>query len=168
LGWVSFFTDVSSEMIYPLLPIFLTSGIGAGMTFLGLIEGIAEATASLLKLLSGWFSDRIKRRKALIMIGYSLSAAARPFVAAAAAGWHVLIIRFLDRLGKGIRTSPRDALLADSVLREKAGKTFGFQRSMDHAGAVIGPLIAYLFLTSLSSDIRLIFWQLQSPELLRS
>ena len=163
LGWVSFFTDVSSEIIYPLLPIFLISLLGVGTTFLGLIEGIAEATASLLKLLSGWVSDRIRKRKALIVIGYSLSTAARPLVAAAMAVWHVLIVRFLDRLGKGIRTSPSDALVADSVPREEAGKAFGFQRSMDHAGAVAGPLLAFLFLTYFSSDIRLLFWLAAVP-----
>ncbi len=163
MGWVSFFTDVSSEIIYPLLPIFLISVIGVGTTFLGLIEGVAEATASLLKLISGWFSDRLRKRKALIVIGYSLSTAARPFVAAATAGWQVLIVRFLDRLGKGVRTSPRDALLAESAPQEEAGKAFGFQRSMDHAGAVVGPLIAFILLAHFTSDIRLVFWLAAIP-----
>lgn len=158
LGWVSFFTDVSSEMIYPLLPVFLTSVLGVGTTFIGLIEGVAEATASFLKLISGWFSDRLGRRKILVVWGYSLSSFIRPFVAAATAGWHVLLIRFLDRVGKGIRTSPRDALIADSTSEGEHGKAFGFQRAMDHAGAVIGPLIAFLLLTFITQEYRTIFW----------
>ncbi len=158
LGWVSFFTDVSSEMIYPLLPIFLTSVLGVGMTFVGLIEGMAEATASFLKLFSGWISDRFMKRKPLVITGYTLSAAFRPFVAAATAGWHVLFVRCLDRVGKGIRTSPRDALLADSCLPEEHGKAFGFQRAMDHAGAVVGPLIAFLLLMFYTANYRTVFW----------
>ena len=166
MGWVSFFTDVSSEMIYPLLPLFLTSVVGAGTTFVGLVEGIAEATASLLKLFSGWFSDRLGKRKTLVVAGYVLSAMARPLVAAATAGWHVLLVRFLDRVGKGIRTSPRDALLSDSVRREESGRAFGFQRAMDHAGAVAGPLIAFFLLTFLTADYRLIFWAAFVPGLI--
>ena len=158
LGWVSFFTDASSEMIYPLLPIFLTSVLGVGTTFVGLIEGVAEATASLLKLISGWFSDRLGKRKILVVGGYTLSSFIRPFVAAATAGWHVLFIRFLDRVGKGIRTSPRDALIADSTLEGEHGKAFGFQRAMDHAGAVVGPLIAFFLLTFVTQEYRTIFW----------
>jgi len=158
LGWVSFFTDVSSEMIYPLLPIFLTSVLGMGTTFVGLVEGVAESTASFLKLFSGWFSDRLKKRKSLVVFGYTLSTLIRPFVAAASAGWHVLLIRFLDRVGKGIRTSPRDALIADSSHEGDIGKAFGFQRSMDHAGAVIGPLITFLLLTFVTQQYRTIFW----------
>ena len=167
LGWVSLFTDVSSEMIYPLLPLFLTSVVGAGTTFVGLVEGIAEATASFLKLFSGWFSDRLGKRKTLVVAGYALSAMARPLVAAATAGWHVLLVRFLDRVGKGIRTSPRDALLSDSVRREETGKAFGFQRAMDHhAGAVAGSLIAFFLLTFFTADYRLIFWAALVPGLI--
>lgn len=158
LGLVSFFTDVSSEMIYPLLPIFLTSVLGMGATFVGLVEGVAEATASLLKLLSGWLSDRWGKRKSLVVFGYTLSTLIRPLVAAATAGWHVLLIRFLDRVGKGIRTSPRDALIADSSIAGEQGKAFGFQRAMDHAGAVVGPLIAFFLLTFITQQYRLIFW----------
>ncbi|RPJ38049.1 MAG: MFS transporter [Deltaproteobacteria bacterium] len=152
LGWVSLFTDMSSEMIYPLLPLILTSVVGAGTTFVGLVEGIAEATASLLKLFSGWFSDRLGKRKTLVVAGYTLSAMARPLRAATTAGWHLLLVGFLDRVGKGIRTSPRDALLSDSVRREETGKAFGFQRAMGHAGAVAGPLIAFFLLTFLTAD----------------
>lgn len=153
LGLVSLFTDVSSEMIYPLLPIFLTSVLGVGTTFVGLVEGVAEATASLFKLFSGWTSDRWQRRKSLVTFGYSLSTLARPLVALAALGWHVLLIRFL-RAGKGIRTSPRDALIADSTPESEHGKAFGFQRAFDHAGAVIGPLIAFFFLTFITRQYR--------------
>ncbi|MGD0626547.1 MAG: MFS transporter [Thermodesulfobacteriota bacterium] len=165
LGLVSLFTDVSSEMIYPLLPIFLTSVLGMGTTFVGLVEGVAEATASLLKLFSGWVSDRIGKRKSLVVFGYTLSTFTRPLVAAATAGWHVLLIRFLDRVGKGIRTSPRDALIADSCLGGEHGKAFGFQRAMDHAGAVMGPLIAFFFLTFITQQYRLIFWAAYLPGL---
>lgn len=158
LGWVSFFTDVSSEMIYPLLPVFLTSVLGMRTTFVGLVEGVAEATASLFKLISGWLSDRLGKRKTLVVFGYTLSSVIRPLVAAATMGWHVLLIRFLDRVGKGIRTSPRDALIADLSLDQEHGKAFGFQRALDHAGAVIGPLIAFLLLTYITQEYRTIFW----------
>jgi len=157
LGWVSFFTDVSSEMIYPLLPVFLTSVLGASPTFLGLIEGIAETTASLFKLFSGWLSDRWQKRKALVVFGYVLSSVVRPLVAVATSASQVLIIRFLDRVGKGIRTSPRDALIADSTTADAQGKSFGFQRAMDHTGAVIGPLISFLLIAYFTQDYRLIF-----------
>jgi MFS family permease len=150
-------------MIYPLLPIFLTSVLGMGPTFVGLVEGVAETTASLLKLFSGWVSDRLRKRKSLVVFGYTLSTLARPLVAAATAGWHVLFIRFLDRVGKGIRTSPRDALIADSSPENEHGKAFGFQRAMDHAGAVIGPLIAFLLLTFVTQQYRLIFWLAYLP-----
>jgi len=157
LGLVSLFTDLSSEMIYPLLPVFLTSVLGVGITFVGLVEGMAEATASFLKLFSGWISDRWQKRKSLVVAGYTLSTLTRPLVAIAAAGWHVLLIRLLDRVGKGVRTSPRDALIADSVPSSEYGKAFGFQRALDHAGAVIGPLIAFLLLTFLTQNYRCLF-----------
>jgi len=157
LGLVSLFTDISSEMIYPLLPVFLISVLGVGPTFVGLVEGVAEATASFLKLFSGWISDRRQKRKFLIVSGYTLSTLTRPLVAAATAGWHVLFIRFLDRVGKGIRTSPRDALIADSAPEWEHGKAFGFQRALDHTGAVIGPLIAFLLLTFITQQYRTLF-----------
>jgi len=157
LGWVSLFTDVSSEMIYPLLPVFLTSVLGIRTTFVGLIEGVAEATASLFKLFSGWLSDRVAKRKGLVILGYTLSSCIRPLVAAATAGWHILFIRFMDRVGKGIRTSPRDALIADSAEGQQ-GKAFGFQRAMDHTGAVIGPLITFFLLTYITQEYRTVFW----------
>jgi len=166
LGVVSLFTDVASEMIYPLLPIFLTSVLGMGTTFVGAVEGVAESTASFLKLFSGTWSDRGGKRKTWVTWGYTLSTLVRPLVAAATAGWHVLLIRFLDRVGKGIRTSPRDALIADSSPPHEQGKAFGFQRAMDHAGAVIGPLAAFLLLTFWTENIRTVFWLALIPGLM--
>jgi MFS family permease len=157
LGLVSLLTDLSSEMIYPLLPFFLTSLLGAGPAFLGIVEGIAEATASLLKLASGWFSDRIGRRKPLVLIGYGIASIARPLIAIATAPWHVLTIRFADRVGKGIRSAPRDVLLVDSVDPRARGTAFGFHRAADHTGAVIGPLAAAAILLMAPGSYRLVF-----------
>ena len=157
LGWVSFLTDVSSDMIFPLLPNFLTRTLKAGPAALGLIEGVAEATSSFAKLVSGAWSDRLKRRKPLVLGGYSLAAAVRPLVAFAASWTQVLAIRFSDRLGKGLRTSPRDALLADLVPPEHRGRAFGIQRAMDNAGAVVGPLIAAALLRFVVDDERSVF-----------
>jgi MFS family permease len=126
-------------MIYPLLPVFLTTVLGAGMGFVGLVEGVAESASSLLKLFSGWISDRLGMRKKIVLGGYALSTLTRPLMAAATVPWHVLVIRFADRAGKGIRTSPRDALIAASSRPEKWGRSFGFHRGMDHTGAIIGP-----------------------------
>ena len=165
LGWTSFFTDVSTEIIYPLLPVFLTVTLGASMTFVGLVEGVAESTASLLKLVSGWWSDKMAKRKPFAVAGYALSGLTRPMVALACVGWHVLAARFIDRVGKGIRTSPRDALLADSVPADRRGAAFGVQRSMDNAGAIVGPLIAWAALTWLTQDYRVIFWIASAPML---
>jgi MFS family permease len=158
LGLVSLFTDVSSEMIYPLLPLFLTTVLGGGPAFLGVIEGVAESTASLLKLVSGIVSDRLPGRKKLVLGGYALSSLARPLTAAAATPLAVLFIRFADRVGKGIRTSPRDALIADSTEASVRGKAFGFHRAMDNAGALIGPLVATALLTWFAADLRTVFW----------
>jgi MFS family permease len=141
LGVTSFFTDVGSEMIFPLLPVFVAS-LGASATFLGLVEGVADATASLLKLGSGYLADRVATKKPLVLFGYALAALARPCMALAAAPWHVLVVRVCDRIGKGMRTAPRDALLAGAVPSSDAGRAFGLHRAMDHAGAVVGPLIA--------------------------
>lgn len=157
LGLVSLFTDISSQMIYPLLPIFLSSVLGVGTAFIGLLEGIAESTASILKVFSGWFSDRLKRRKPIILLGYGLSTIGKPFLYLATLGWHVLIVRFIDRVGKGIRTSPRDALIADSSLPEQRGKAFGIQRAMDRMGAFLGPLVAFAILPALDNNLRLVF-----------
>jgi MFS family permease len=143
---VSFFTDVSTEMIYPLLPVFLASVLGANASFIGAIEGVAESTASLLKLVSGWWSDKIGRRKLLVVIGYAIATVARPFTAIARDATQVLAIRLTDRVGKGIRTAPRDALLADSAPSQAQGRAFGFHSAADNAGAVLGPLVAFLIL----------------------
>lgn len=166
LGLVSLLTDVSSEMIYPLLPLFLTAVLGAGPAFLGVIEGVAETTAALLKLASGIWSDRVRRRKPLVLGGYGLSGLVRPLVALAASPAWVLAIRFADRLGKGLRSSPRDALIADSVAPELRGRAFGFHRSMDHAGALLGPLLAAGLLAWVTTDLRTVFWLAALPGLL--
>jgi len=162
LGVVSFLSDVASEMIVPLLPLFL-AGVGAGALALGWIEGLADATASVLKLLSGRWADRLGRNRPLVVTGYVISSCARPFVAAATAAWHVLSVRIGDRVGKGIRTSPRDALLAASVAPRDRGAAFGLHRAMDHAGAVIGPLVAAAFLAFVSQDLHLLFWLTAIP-----
>jgi MFS family permease len=143
---VSFFTDVSTEMIYPLLPIFLASVLGANASFIGAIEGVAETTASLLKLVSGWWSDKVGSRKRLVVVGYGLASVVRPFTALAQTATQVLFIRLTDRIGKGIRTSPRDALLADSAPATARGRAFGFHAAADNAGAVLGPLLAFFIL----------------------
>ncbi len=157
LGLVSLLTDFSSEMIYPLLPVFLTAVLGAGPAALGIIEGVAETTASLLKLFSGAWSDRVGRKKPLVVAGYALSTAARPLVGFAAAWAHVLAVRFADRIGKGVRTSPRDALVAASVPPGDRGRAFGLQRAMDHLGAVLGPLAAFLLMTGAGLSYRPVF-----------
>jgi MFS family permease len=146
LGWVSFFTDTASEMVYPLLPLFLTRTLSAGAMSLGVIEGVAEAANSLLKIVSGWITDRWGEPKKLVLAGYGLSSAIRPLIALATNWIQVLALRFGDRLGKGIRTSPRDVMLARFAPRDRRGLVFGFHRAMDHAGAVTGPLIASAYL----------------------
>ena len=157
LGLVSFFTDISSEMLYPIIPIFLTTVLAAPMSIVGLIEGIAESTASILKVVSGWLSDRSGKRKPYVIYGYSLSTISKPLLAFAAT-WHfVLVARFLDRFGKGLRSSARDALIADSTEAQYRGKAFGFHRGLDTVGAVIGPLIALLFLYFLDGNYQIIF-----------
>lgn len=158
LSGVSLLNDVSSEMIYPLLPLFLTRVLGAGPAFLGLVEGVAETTASLLKLFSGWLSDRLRRRKLLAVCGYGVSSLVRPLTGLASSPWHVLVVRFWDRVGKGVRTAPRDALLVASSAPASRGKAFGLQRAMDHLGAVLGPLTATLMLAALTTNVRTVFW----------
>jgi MFS family permease len=157
LSAVSLLTDVSSEMIYPLLPVFLTTVLGASPSFIGAIEGAAESTAALLKLASGWWSDRVRKRKPLVVLGYGIATLMRPLVALAQSASHVLLIRVADRVGKGIRNAPRDALIADSVDPSIRGKAFGFHRAADHAGGVLGPLIAFGLLTWHLAEIRTVF-----------
>ena len=158
LGLVSFFTDLSTEMIYPLLPLFLSVTLGVDKAFIGVIEGIAESSASISKVFSGWLSDRVKRRRPLIGLGYLVSTIAKPLFAICHTGGHVLTVRLAERLGKGIRTAPRDALIADSVEKRHMGRSFGVHRAMDTAGAVLGPLIAFILLPVLKGDYRSIFW----------
>lgn len=157
-GWVSFFTDLGSEIVYPLLPEFVTGQLGASKKIFGLIEGLAEGVPALLRYFSGAMADRLKSRKGLILSGYALSSAVKPLIglakaaSLAAAPFFVLVLRVLDRVGKGIRMAPRDALVAD-LAGESRGRAFGFQRSMDHAGAMGGGLIAYLLIARLGLDL---------------
>jgi len=157
LGLVSMFQDLSSEMLYPVVPLFLATVLGAPMTVIGLIEGFAEFTAAILKAVFGRLSDRFQRRRAFISLGYGLSALSRPVLLLANSWGLVLASRLLDRLGKGVRTSPRDALLAASAPAEHRGKVFGFHRAMDTIGAVIGPLLALWLLAITDNDYRFVF-----------
>jgi len=142
LGLVSLFNDVASDMIYPLLPAFLTATLGAGPEIVGIVEGVAETTAAIGKGFFGWLSDRRHRRKPFVVGGYAASVFTRPLLALAP-GWGVVVgIRFLDRIGKGVRTAPRDAMIAGAVDPARRGVAYGFERAMDNAGAMIGPLIA--------------------------
>jgi MFS family permease len=166
LATVSLLTDAASEMIYPLLPAFLTATLGASVAWVGIIEGAADTTSSLLKLASGWWSDRVRRRKPLIVAGYALASVLRPLVAVAGATWQVLAIRVGDRVGKGIRGAPRDAMIADSVPASERGRAFGVQRAADHAGAFIGPLLAFVLLQWVGVSVRTVFLLAAIPGLL--
>jgi MFS family permease len=157
LGLVSFFTDASTEMLYPLIPLFLTSVLGAPVAIVGIIEGAAEATASILKAFSGWLSDRIGLRRPFVIFGYGLAAVTKPLLALAV-GWPlVLVARVLDRFGKGVRGTPRDALIADSAPAALRGRAFGFHRSADQLGAVLGPLMALPLLALFHHNFRALF-----------
>ena len=155
--------DVSSEMIYPLVPLFLANVLGVNKSVIGLIEGIAESTASLLKVFSGWFSDRIGNRKWLMAAGYGISTLSRPIVALATGWQHVMGSRFIDRFGKGVRTAPRDAIIAESSEKTHLGRAFGFHRSMDTMGAVVGPALAFFLLGLFSNNYRWVFWLSMIP-----
>jgi MFS family permease len=157
LAAVSFLTDASSEIIYPLLPIFLTTVLGASATAVGAVEGAAETTSALLRLASGWWSDRVGRRKPLVVVGYALASLVRPLIAVAQSATQVLAIRVTDRVGKGIRGAPRDALIAESVDASIRGRAFGFHRAADHAGAVVGPLVAFALLGWGEMNLRAVF-----------
>jgi MFS family permease len=156
LGFTSLFTDIGTEMIFPLLPVFLTEVLKAGPAYLGLVEGAADTVSSLLKLVSGVVADITPRRKPLVLFGYGLASAVRPFVALATKPWHVLAVRVSDRVGKGVRSSPRDALIADAA-GDRAGRAFGFHQAMDNVGAVVGPLLATSMLAA-GLSIRGVFW----------
>jgi MFS family permease len=158
LGWASCLNDVASEMIFPLLPQFLlTVVVGGNRFYLGLIEGIADSASSLLKPWFGAMSDRAPRRKGFVLFGYALAAVARPILAVVWFPWQVLLVRSADRVGKGVRTAPRDALLADSTSANMHGRAFGFHRGMDHLGAAIGPLLATAFLLVWPGQLRWLF-----------
>lgn len=152
LSFVSLLNDTSSEIIYPLLPAFLALTLSASPFAIGLIEGFAESVASILKLFSGYFSDKFRVRKLPVFLGYALAAVMRPFLAFVTNWPQVLVVRMADRMGKGIRGAPRDALLAASVPREERGMVFGFNRAADHLGAVIGPVCAFFLLSWIASD----------------
>ena len=152
ISLVSLFNDASSEIIYPFLPLFLTLTLGASPFAVGLIEGGAESVSALLKLFSGYFSDRRGRRKGLVVFGYGLAGVMRPLLAFASTWPQVLFIRLADRVGKGVRSAPRDALIADSARPAERGLAFGFHRAMDHAGAVVGPLVGYLILAAIAAE----------------
>lgn len=158
LGLVSLLTDASSEMVYPVLPLFLVNVLHAPVSAIGLIESLAEATASFVKVASGRLSDRIDRRRPLVALGYTLSNLVKPLLAIVP-GWPaVLALRVADRFGKGVRTAPRDALIADSGTPERRGRDFGFHRALDTVGAAIGPLTAWAVLTFVPNGYRTIFW----------
>jgi MFS family permease len=159
LGLVSFLTDVSSEMIFTLLPLFLLNVLGVATTVIGLIEGVADATASLFRILSGWLSDRLGKRKGLTILGYGLSTAVKPLMYIASTWGMVLGVRFCDRMGKGVRTAPRDALVADSVTSGQRGKAFGLHSAMDTFGAMVGII---------SAAVVVFLWQGGSLELSRA
>ena len=152
LGWVSLATDAASEAIYPLLPFFLTQVLGAGAVSLGIVEGAAEAANSVLKILSGRLADRSRAKRPIVIAGYALSSAVRPLIALAQSWTHVFTVRLVDRIGKGIRGAPRDAMLATWATPSTRGKVYGFHRAMDHAGAVVGPAVASLFLCSIPAN----------------
>lgn len=157
LGLVSFLTDVSSEMVYPLVPLYLTTRLGAGPAVVGIIEGTAESLASLVKVFSGYFSDRLRLRKPFAILGYAGSTVGKVFLYLSVSWWWVLIGRIFDRFGKGIRTAPRDALIADAADEKTRGRAFGLHRAMDTLGAVVGVLLAYFFLARYRGDYVAVF-----------
>ena len=156
LGWVSLLTDAASDMIYPLLPAFLMS-LGGGATALGWVEGVAEGVSAIVKLASGRASDRSGKRKRLVALGYGVSSLARPFFALATAPWHAVLVRVADRVGKGVRGPPRDAILASAVGASQRGHAFGFHRMMDNFGGVLGPALAFLLLRLFEIPLRTMF-----------
>jgi MFS family permease len=166
LGFVSLFMDISSEMIHGLLPVFLTSVLGASAEMVGFIEGVGEATASILKLFSGWVSDRLGKRKVLAVIGYGLATLSKPLFALATTSSLVLAARFSDRVGKGIRDAPRDAMVGDMIRTGLRGAAYGLRQALDTVGAVAGPLIAIALMATLHDNFRLIFWLALIPGLI--
>lgn len=157
LGLASFLTDVSSEMVYPLLPLYLTTRLGATPAIVGLIEGVAESLASLLKVFSGYISDRLQRRKPLAILGYSSSTLGKLFLYLSTSWGWVFAGRAVDRFGKGIRTAPRDALIADSTVAERRGQAYGLHRALDTAGAALGVILALTFMTAYRGNYKVVF-----------
>ena len=166
LGFVSMFMDISSEMIHGLLPVFLISVLGASAEMVGLIEGVGEGTASISKLFSGWLSDKLGKRKALTIVGYGLGALSKPLFALAPTASLVLAARFSDRIGKGIRGAPRDALVGDMVPAGLRGAAYGLRQALDTVGAFAGPLLAIVLMAALHDNFRLIFWLALIPGLI--
>ncbi len=165
LGLVSLFMDIASETVHALLPVFLVTSLGASVAMVGLIEGVGESTAAFAKVGSGWLSDRLRRRKGLVVLGYTLGALSKPaFALAPAAGW-VMGARFIDRLGKGIRGAPRDALIGDLAPAPLRGAAFGLRQSLDTAGAFLGPLAAIALMALTGGQFRLVFWLAVIPGL---
>jgi MFS family permease len=157
LGWVSLLTDAATEAVYPLLPVFITQVLGGPPIALGIVEGAADATSSVLKVFAGRWSDRLGARKPIVVAGYALSSLVRPFIALATSWAHVFAIRVTDRVGKGLRSSPRDAMLAALAPPGERGRVFGYHWAMDHAGAAVGPLLATVFLYFSPTEYRLLF-----------
>ena len=164
-GLTSFFTDTSTKMVYSVMPLFLLS-IGASKTTISLIEGIAESTASLLKAISGYWSDKIGKNKPFMIIGYGITAIITPLYALARIPIQILFFRFFERIGKGLRAAPRDSLISGSIKKNEAGKTFGFQKAMDNSGAILGPLIAFLLLSIFPLNYSYIFLLATIPAIL--
>src|SRR6266513_1153756 len=158
LGFVSLCMDLSSELVHGLLPVFMTAVLGASMLAVGVVEGVAESTASIVRVFSGVLSDRLGRRKPLVVFGYGLAAASKPLFALAASVPLVLVARFMDRVGKGVRGAPRDALIADVTPAEVRGAAYGLRQALDTLGAVLGPLAAIGLMSLLASDIRAVLW----------
>src|SRR3989344_4749824 len=157
MGIVSFLNDLSSDMIFPFIPAFLTTVLGASAAFVGVVEGVADGTQNIVKIFSGRLSDRQNKRKKFIVLGYSFSALSKPLLAFASAPWHVLGVRFLDRFGKGTRDAPRDTLIGFSANHNVLGRAFGFHRGADTLGAAIGPLIAVLIMPLIGNNLRTLF-----------
>jgi len=158
LGFVSLFMDISSEMIHSLLPVFMVTGLGASAFAVGIVEGMAEATALIVRVFSGTLSDFLGKRKPLTVAGYALGALSKPLFAAAASVQWVFVARFMDRIGKGIRGAPRDALIADLTPPEIRGAAYGMRQSLDTIGAFLGPLLAIALMLLLAGDFRAVFW----------
>lgn len=165
LGFVSLFMDLSSEMIHALLPLFVTQTLGASAAMLGLLEGVSEATAQIMKLFSGYFSDRWRNRKYLTLLGYGMAAAVKPLFPLAGSVAAVFTARFLDRVGKGIRGAPRDAMIADMTPKQQLGAAYGLRQSLDTVGAFAAPLVAMAVMLLYASNIRLVFWIACAPAL---